>query len=313
MSDIRFIVPFGSGGASDRAARNFARSIETGAAPRRIGSAASTALPGAPLRLTLTIENHPGAGGRFGVARANELARAGVPVLLLGTPTTHILLRDREGEAAAPDAAFRALIGLGSAPNVLLVSPRLGIRSVGELIACAMQQRLVYASAGAGQTIHVVTALFCRQAGIRMTHQPYDDGSATAYGDLISGRVHVYFDNLLGCRDMVTQGHAVPLAVSEALRNHLLPEVPTLAESGIRWHAPDVWLGAFGAHCRDTLADRVERALRDATFADELRALGLSGGPLGHEAMAARVAASAPSWRHALAAGDEERVRMHDS
>ncbi|MCC6869014.1 MAG: tripartite tricarboxylate transporter substrate binding protein [Burkholderiales bacterium] len=309
MSRIRFIVPFGRGGASDRAARSLAGSVEASAAADAqaqeatgIGSIESSRC------WVLIIENLPGAGGRFGVARANQLARSGIPTLLLGTPTTHILLRARLGEAAAPDDAFRPLIGLGSAPSVLLVSPRLGVRSVGELIARATRERLVYASAGAGQTIHVLTALFCRQAGIRMTHKPYDGGSAAAYPDLIAGRIHVYFDNLLGCRDMVAQGRVVPLAVSDAQRCHLLPEVPSLAEAGIRWQAPEVWLGVFCARCPDGFADPIVRTLRDVALADELRKLGLAGGPVGPEGMATQLESSTPEWRRALAASGEEAI-----
>lgn len=294
MSDIRFIVPFGRAGASDRAARTFSRALET--------VAKSALWP----RRNLIIENLPGSGGLFGIQRANELAQAGEPVLLLSTPTTHILLRGRIGDSAAPDESFRPLVGLGSAPNVLLVSPRLGVRSVDELIARAKREPLVYASAGTGQTIHVCTALFCQQAGIRMTHKPYDGGSATAYTDLIAGRVHLYFDNLLGCRDMIEQGHAVPLAVSDTQRSDLLPEVPTLAESGIPGHALDVWLGVFGAHCFDAFAELREPAFSDAGLSDELWILGLSGGPINADAVAAQIEKSASGWRQALAAGDAQ-------
>ena len=305
MPDLRFIVPFGHGGASDRAARSFARALGTAAASAFSGRGEpESASPPTPGRLDPIIENVPGAGGLFGVQRANELARAGEPVLLLSTPTTHVLLRERLGDSVAPDEAFRPLAGLGSAPNVLLVSPRLGVRSVDELIARATCEPLVYASAGTGQTIHVATALFCRQAGIRMTHQPYDGGSATAYADLIAGRVHVYFDNLLGCRDRIAQGHAVPLAVSDTRRSHLLPDVPTLAQSGIPGHALDVWLGVFGAHGCAAFADIGGPAFPVTEFAGDLRLLGLSGGPISAQALALQVETSSSGWREALAAGD---------
>ena len=240
------------------------------------------------------MENIPGAGGLNGVERANALAAANEPVLLLGTPSTHVLLPARLGASAAPHRAFRAVAGLGSAPNVLLVSPRLAARSVEALVALARRDRLAYASAGAGQTIHVCTALFCEQAGIAMEHRPYEAGSAAAYGDLVEGRVHVYFDNLLGCRERVARGDAIALAVSARRRSALMPGVPTLAECGFPHHALDVWLGVFAAHA--------DVALAHANLAPPLRELGLEGGPLPAPDLERAVAESAPAWTRALAA-----------
>ena len=224
--------------------------------------------------------------------RANALTTTGEPVLLLGTPSTHVLLPARIGPGAAPDRAFRALAGLGSAPNVLLVSPRLPVRSVEALVKLACREPLAYASAGVGQTIHVCTALFCAQAGIVMEHRPYEAGSAAAYDDLIAGRVHVYFDNLLGCRERIARGNALALAVSSRTRSALLPDVPTLVECGFD-HALDVWLGVFGAH--------VDAPPPAADLAPQLRALGLEGGPLDARALDTAIALSAGDWKRALA------------
>jgi tripartite-type tricarboxylate transporter receptor subunit TctC len=281
---IRFIVPFGHDGAADRAARAFARGLE--------GAGGGIA-----------VENLPGAGGLAGVRRANSLAaEGGEPVLLLGTPTTHLLLPARLGSDAAPDAAFAPLLALGSAPNVLLASARLGVDSVEALIARARSETLVYASAGAGQTIHVCTAYFCALAGIAMMHRPYDSGSVHAYGDLAAGRVHVYFDNVLACRGAIALGDAVPLAVSDRARSRLLPDVPTLAESGFPDHALDVWFGAFGAAFPEGGVDRLDGAAADPEFTAALEALGLSGGAAPGAALARQVVASTAGWRRALAA-----------
>lgn len=250
----------------------------------------------------MSIENLPGAGGLAGVRRANELARSGAATLLLGTPTTHILLAARLGQGEAPDCSFQPLLGLGSAPNVLLVSPGLGVHTLAELIDRARQTRLIYASAGTGQTIHLCTALLCRQAGITMAHRPYDGGSATAYEDLVRGDVHVYFDSLLGCRERIAGGAAMPLAVSAAQRSALLPQVPTLIESGFPGHSLEVWLGAFGAHL-DADARRAIDDLRfDARLASSLQALGLVAGPLPGTQLRAVCNETAPRWREALAA-----------
>ncbi|HEX3096392.1 MAG TPA: tripartite tricarboxylate transporter substrate-binding protein [Usitatibacter sp.] len=276
----RFIVPFGRDGAADRAARAFADAFGG-----------------------VEVENLPGEGGLAGVRCANSLAaEARGAVLLLGTPTTHILLPARSGRDAAPDAAFAPLAGLGSAPNVLLVSPRLGVATVDELLARARKETLLYASAGAGQTIHVCTEYLCALAGVRMMHRPYDSGSATAYGDLAAGRVHVYFDNLLGCRDFVARGDALALAVSATARNRILPDVPTLAECGFPDHALEIGFGVFGAGLDESQASRLETVRADPDLAEALERIGLSGGVMRANALAQQVEASAAAWRAALVA-----------
>lgn len=235
--------------------------------------------------------------------RANSLcAEGGDAVLLLGTPTTHLLLPERLGPDAAPDAALVALLGLGSAPNVLLACARLGVDSVEGLVARARSETLVYASAGAGQTIDVCTAYFCALAGIGMMHRPYDSGSVHAYDDLAAGRVHVYFDNVLACRGAIARGDVVPLAVSDRARSHLLPHVPTLAERGFPDHALDVWFGVFGAAPPTGRVDRLEAAAAAPELAAALGAVGLSGGVAAGGDLARRVLESAAGWRRALAA-----------
>lgn len=233
--------------------------------------------------------------------RANALARDGSPVLMLATPSTHILLPERLGESAAPDARFAPLADLGRAPNVLLVSPRLGLTSVDALIELARHETLTYASAGTGQTIHLCTAYFCELARIRMTHRPYDRGSAHAYADLVAGSVHVYFDNLLGCREFVARGDAVPLAISARERNRLLPAVPTLAECGFPDHALEIWFGVFGAGIGAGTARAIGSARGDAALRDALDAVGLTGRVGEGRELAREIDASREGWKRALA------------
>lgn len=279
VGEIFFVVPFGRDGAADRAARRFVAQLP----PRRRTGPDPGHRP-APV-WDITIENLPGDGGARGVQRANSRMAAGFPVLLLGTPSTHILLPARFGSVAAPSAKLQPLAGLGSTPNVLLASPRLAVRTVGGLVERARAGKLVYASAGAGQTIHLCTALFCKQAGIAMEHRAYDAGSASAYDDLAAGRVHVYFDNVIGAIDRIVLGEAIPLAVSSFSRSDLLPDVPTLVACGFVDHALDVWLGVFGANLDE----------------EAMRAAGKAGAT-GGAALAQEIEASAPAWRRALAA-----------
>ena len=247
------------------------------------------------------VEDVPGEGGLAGVRHANALAREGKPVLLLATPSTHVLLPARLGASAAPDARFIPVADLGRAPNVLLASPRLGVHSLEQLIDRARRESLVYASAGTGQTIHLCTAYFCEMAGIRMTHRPYDLGSVHAYADLIAGRVHVYFDNLLGCREMIERGEAVPLAVSACERNRLLPRVPTLAERGFPAHALEIWFGVFGAALTQPVLQAIERARGNPQLRESLGLAGLSGEIRDGPALAREIDATREAWSRAVA------------
>jgi tripartite-type tricarboxylate transporter receptor subunit TctC len=274
---LHFIVPFGRDGAADRAARTFADALS------HVNGGEGT-----------TIENMPGEGGRLGVVCANALAEQGKPVLLLGTPTTHVLMPMREGNDFAPHPDVRPWVGLGSAPNVLLASPKLQVLTIEALIARARREMLTYASAGIGQTIHVCSALFCEQAGLTMRHLPYAQGSALAYQDLWNGKVHVYFDNLLGCRERIEQGDVVPIAVSSQARHPQLPGVPTLAECGYPNHALDVWLGVFAANIDDGWAD-----FDAVSLGGKLAGIGLAGGPLGGVAFGRQVTESRPLWLRA--------------
>src|SRR5690349_5139780 len=184
MADIPFIVPFGRDGAADRAAWAYSdRFTHPVTSPRAAllravhgRKPAAGHLPLAPQAApepTLQIENHPGSGGLLGVQRASAAARAGGPVLLLASPSTHILLPARTGAAAVLEQAFRPLIELGSGPHVLLASPHLRVSTAGGLVERARAERLVYASAGAGQSSHVCAAYFCSLAGVAMAHRPY--------------------------------------------------------------------------------------------------------------------------------------------
>ena len=274
------MVPFGAEGAADRAARAFARAVSADHGT--------------------VVEDVPGEGGLAGVRRANALAREGKPVLMLATPSTHVLLPMRLGDSAGPDASFAPLAGLGRAPNVLLVSPRLGVTSVEALIERARGETLVYASAGTGQTIHLCTAYFCELAGIRMTHRPYNQGSAHAYADLIAGRVQVYFDNLLGCREFIARGDAIPLAISARERNRLLPEVRTLAECGFPQHALEIWFGVFGAGLGEPALRAIDAARANAALHAALATVGLTGEIAPGAALARKIEASREGWRRAL-------------
>jgi tripartite-type tricarboxylate transporter receptor subunit TctC len=192
----------------------------------------------------VVVENHPGNGAVDGTLLAAHAAPDG-HTLLLGTSTTHgIAPALRADLPYDPVADFLPLSLVGWAPNLLLV-PAKGPADVAALIARARAGSLTYASAGAGQTIHLCAALFARRAQLAMTHRPYPQGSAAGLQALIRGEVDLMFDNTLAALPQIMQGKVRALAVAGSTRCVALPEVPTLAEAGVAGYAADIWTGLF--------------------------------------------------------------------
>jgi hypothetical protein len=140
----------------------------------------------------------------------------------------------------------------------MLARPGLA-KSVAEVIALARRSpgALRYASAGAGQTIHLCAALFASRAGVELTHVPYASGSMAGLTDLMAGKVDLMFDNALPALPYVHDGKVVALAVAASLALPDLPHVPTLAEAGVAGCEADIWMGLFApaATAPATLAD----------------------------------------------------------
>jgi tripartite-type tricarboxylate transporter receptor subunit TctC len=219
----RLIVPFGRDGAADRVARRLTRTL-------------------AARGMELAVENHPGDGGLSGMALAADAADA----LLLGTSTLFCIAPQLQPEQAGGlREAFAAVALIGAIPNVLVVAPALGVRSVAELVALAKSKpgALAYASAGSGQTIHLCGALFAARCGLDLRHAPYAQGSPLAHPELLAGRVAMMFESLAAVLAYVAEGRLLALAVSGTQRSALLPGVPTMAEAGVAGFDLDIWFG----------------------------------------------------------------------
>jgi tripartite-type tricarboxylate transporter receptor subunit TctC len=124
------------------------------------------------------------------------------------------------------------IAGMMRLTNVMVVPPSLPVKTVPEFIAHAKANpgKLSYASSGNGTSVHMSAELFKAMAGLDMVHVPYR-GSAAAYPDLMTGKVHVLFDNLPGSVEFVRTGKLRALAVTTATRSEALPDVPTVAET----------------------------------------------------------------------------------
>ncbi len=225
---IRMIVPFPPGGTTDILAR-------------AIGAELTKAW-GQPV----VIENRPGAGGNIGSEAVAKSPGDGY-TLLMGTVGTHGInpsLYKKMPYDAVKDFAPVTLVAL--VPNILVVHPSVPAKSVAELIALAKKQpgKLTYASSGNGTSIHLSGALFESLAGVQMVHVPYK-GSAPAVTDLLGGQVNMMFDNMPSALPHVKAGKLRALGVTSAKRSPAVPDVPTIAEAGVKGYEASSWFGVL--------------------------------------------------------------------
>jgi tripartite-type tricarboxylate transporter receptor subunit TctC len=223
---MRMIVPFPPGGGNDIIGRAVAQRL--------------TEIVGQQV----IVDNRPGAGGVTGVTIAAAAAPDGY-TMLLGS-----LGMLAHNPALKPDLPYRPLRDfapitlLANSAMLLAVHPGLAAKSVQELIALAKASpgKLTYASAGIGSSLHMTGELFNRAAGTEMLHVPYK-GTAPAVVDLLGGRVDLIFSTMPPVIGHVKAGKLRALGVSTARRAQALPEVPTIAESGVSGFDVANWQG----------------------------------------------------------------------
>jgi len=244
---IRIVVPFSPGGAVDGPTRAVAQDMG-----RRLGQ-------------QLNIDNKPGAGATIGSEVVAKAAPDGY-TLLLASQTNAISATLYPKLSFNPIDDFTGISLLGREPGVLVVHPSLPVRSVAELVAYAKARpgEVNYASSGNGSGQHLFMALFASMAGIRLTHVPYR-GSGQATTDLLAGTVPLAMPGTAGMVAHIKAGKLRALAISGANRSPQLPDVPTLAESGLEGYAAYVWMGLLAP--KGTPAPIIERLQREAKVA----------------------------------------------
>ena len=223
---IRLVVPFPAGGTTDILAR---------AAAQKLTEAWGQ---------SVVVDNRPGAAGNIGSELVAKAAPDGY-TLLMGTVGTHAINPGLYAKMPYDHVKdFVPVILVAGVPNVLVVNPSLPVNSVAELIAYAKANpgKLNFASSGSGTSIHLSGELFMSMTGARMTHVPYK-GSAPALQDLAGGQVQLMFDNLPSSLALIKAGKLRALAVTSAARAAALPDVPTIAESGVPGFEASSWFG----------------------------------------------------------------------
>jgi tripartite-type tricarboxylate transporter receptor subunit TctC len=179
---------------------------------------------------TVIVENRPGAATNLATESVIRAPADGYSLLLVAPANAiNATLFDKLNHNFLRDIA--PVAGINRFANVMEVNPSVPVKTVPEFIAYAKANpgKLSMASSGAGSTIHMSGELFKMMTGVQMTHVPYR-GSAPALTDMISGQVHVMFDNIPTSIQHIRAGKLRPIAVTSTTRSDLLPEIPTVAE-----------------------------------------------------------------------------------
>lgn len=218
---VTFVVPFAPAGGTDVLARLLAQKLE-----QRLGK-------------PFVVENRPGAGTLIATNYVAKSPPDGYTILMaVSSLAADVTLYKTLPYDPAKDLVLVALIA--RVPFVLVVSPSLGVESVGDLIKLAKQRTLSYGSGGVGAFHHLCAALFASMTGIKMTHVPYR-GSAPALSDLVGGYIQLMFTDYSSAAALIGSGKLRALAVTTKDRFPALPDVPPLADAGVPGFDAAAW------------------------------------------------------------------------
>jgi tripartite-type tricarboxylate transporter receptor subunit TctC len=239
---VHVIVPFTAGSATDTLARTFGQKLSE--------------MWGQPV----IVDNRPGAGGTIGAAVVAKSPPDGYTLLVHSAAQAY-------NASIYPNLTydtvkdFVEIAPLAGQPNVLVVAPSAGIKSIAELIAAAKQKpgQLNFASAGTGSGTHINSEQFRLAAGIDVVHIPYK-GTPEALNDTLAGRVTYFFSPISGALPNIREGKLLALGVSTAKRSSALPNVPTIAEAAIPGFDYNLWVGVFApAGTPPAIVDKINK------------------------------------------------------
>ncbi len=281
---VTIIVPFPAGGVAD-------------ALPRIVGSELSEMWHQAVI-----VQNRPGAGGNIGMELGTRQPANGLTLVLApaGNMTVTPLLYRHLNFDVARD--YTPVTVIANSPNVLVLNASVPVNNFKELIAYAKKNpgKLNFASPGAGSGAHLAGELLNAQAGIQVTHIPYN-GIAPALNDLIGGRVQMMFAGISTVIAEIKAGRLKAIAIAGPSRSPLLPDVPTVAESGLPGFDVTSWYGiVVRSGTPPEIVDRLQRdialALRNSAVSAKIAALGLEPVANTPQQFAAMVKTETAKW-----------------
>ena len=245
---VALVVPFAPGGPTDAMARNLATAIK------------------AYLPQGMIVENKAGAGGNIGAELVARAPADGNTILFGTSGPLAINVSLYNKVSYDPIKSFEPIIRIGHLPNVLVVHPNVPAQNVRELIAYAKTNKLTYASSGSGASSHLAGVLFNMVSGTDIQHIPYK-GTGPALNDLLGGQVTMSFTDVLTALPHIKAGKLRVLGVTSATRSRSLPDVPTLAEQGLKDFDVSVFFGIVAP--AGTSKDNVQKL--NAAFVNVLK------------------------------------------
>lgn len=263
---VNLVVPFPPGGNTDTTARLLSQCM------------------GEQMGQTVVVENVGGAGGSIGASRVAAAAPDGYTLLFgtAGTQAVNLSLFKQMSEKNLDDFEYIALVA--SVPNVLVVSADTPVNTVAELLELAKTKEggLSYGSPGSGSTIHLSGEMLRAATQLPLLHVPYR-GSAPALTDLMGGQIDFIVENITPAMPHIKAGKLKALAIADAQRSPMLPDVPTMSESGFADFVTGTWNGVLApkgtpAAVLDRVAKATLHCAQQSAFTDPVKNMG--GRPL---------------------------------
>jgi tripartite-type tricarboxylate transporter receptor subunit TctC len=251
---IHFILPFQPGGIVDFAGRVLGQKL------------------GEVLGQPVIPENRAGAGGIVGVDYVAHSAPDGYNIVLIDPG----IVANPTLQKSMPYDVFKDLVTvsiINSSPEVLVITPQLGIKTYAELVAYgkANPGKLNYGSAGVGTTPHLAGEMWKARTGIEATHVPYK-GIGPSYIDLISGKIQMEFSSIAGALPFTSKGSVIAVATTGAKRPDVYPDIPTMEEAGLPGFEIDLWLGVYGpSKMPPDVLEKLNRGIAKALQDEDLK------------------------------------------
>ena len=264
---VTLVVPFAPGGGTDIGARLIADKLT-----RKWGQ-------------SVIVDNKSGAGGVVGVDIVAKAKADGYTLLFGNVGTQSINPSLYKKLPYNYETAFAPVSLVAELPFFLLTSPSFGPKSVKDLVAYAKANpdKVTFASSGNGGSPHLSAEVFSAMAGIKMTHVPYK-GGGPAMNDMMAGHVNILFSSVLESVGQVKSGKLNALAVTTKTRSNTLPDVPTIAESGLTGYESGSWIGVLApAGTPQAIINKIAADVREAVLqADTSEAFSKQGAnPIG--------------------------------
>ena len=189
-----------------------------------------------------SVENRTGGAGNIGIDAVRRATPDGTTLLVIPAGNLTINPTLMPNLTFDVERDFAPITILGTAANLFVASPKLGVKTIQELIAKAKQAKLTYGTPGVGSQLHLAMELFKDKTGVDITHVPYR-GTQPALTDLLGGHIDLLVSNLPVVLPVIAENKVVPLAMTTAERSPLTPNIPTLAEAGVPGIDVTSWYG----------------------------------------------------------------------